>query len=155
MSRENWRQYLPQNQPAVRDKQWLLERVEMIPFSGCWLWTGFLNENGYAMYAYKRGEKSIQRRAHRLAFVLWKGPIPGGLEPDHLCRVRCCVNPDHLEAVTRRENVLRGARGRLVTHCPQGHEYTPENLAKHVRRCCKTCQRDRERKRRYVRRVAL
>lgn len=69
------------------------------PNTGCWLWLGTLSDNGYGIYAH--------RRAHRIAFEQMKGGIPPGLDLDHLCRVRCCVNPEHLEPVTRKENCRR------------------------------------------------
>jgi hypothetical protein len=74
-----------------------------------------------------------------------KGAIPDGLHIDHLCRNRACCHPDHLEAVTPRENVRRGVRSQ-VTHCPKGHEYTPENTkVKRGRRNCRACEADWQR----------
>ncbi len=115
----------------------------------CWLWVGAVTDNGYGNFRKKR--KSIP--AHRVSYELLIGPIPDGLELDHLCRVRNCVNPEHLEPVTRQENVKRGvgwagengnagARKRR-THCNQGHEFTPENTG--IRsdgegRLCKKCK---------------
>jgi len=89
--------------------------------------------------------------AHRWAYERWVGPIPAGLQLDHLCRNRLCVNPEHLEPVTCQENVLRGngtaARLARVTHCPKGHEYTDENTYLYQRgrlgqyhRACRTCR---------------
>lgn len=84
------------------------------------------------------------------AFV---GPIPDGLQIDHLCRVRHCVNPAHLEPVTIAENVRRGAAAQ--THCKYGHEYTPENtVIHHGGRECRTCNRIRSRRRYYEKREA-
>ena len=82
--------------------------------------------------------------AHRFAYELAYGPIPEGLELDHLCRNASCVRPTHLEAVTHQVNMVRGKSGPgSKTHCPHDHEYTPENT--HVspdgRRYCRTCQR--------------
>jgi hypothetical protein len=100
------------------------EKISPEPNSGCWLWMGSISPNGYA-YVYvqaKRGPDLV----HRILYEQKNGYIPTGLELDHLCRVRCCVNPDHLEPVTRRENVRRGlgpvARNMQKTHCPRGHE---------------------------------
>ena len=77
----------------------------------CWLWTGALSDRGYG--AFRIGGRSGKTvRAHRWAFEDANGPIPEGLEPDHLCRVRACVRPDHQEAVTHRENLRRGAEAR-------------------------------------------
>jgi hypothetical protein len=92
------------------------------PNTGCWLWLGSGNQYGY-------GRMLINRQsflAHRVSYEIHKGPIPDGLELDHLCRVRCCVNPDHLEPVTHEENVRRGGR-MLNTACPSGHPFSPEN----------------------------
>lgn len=85
--------------------------------------------------------------AHRVAYELTRGPIPAGMEIDHLCRVRSCVNPDHLEAVTRGENLRRG-RGKTgaQTHCKRGHELTPENTYRYVNRrgyVCRHCRQCR------------
>ena len=127
-----------------------------VPESGCWLWEGLTNNRGY-------GVMSCNGRityAHRFSFEYYKGPIPTGLELDHLCRVPCCVNPNHLEAVTHRENVLRGT-GQVAakfkqTHCVNGHELIGYNVR--VRndrpgtRDCRAChninERDRFRRRR-------
>ena len=97
----------------------------------------------------------LSAKAHRFSFEIEHGAIPIGLELDHLCRVRHCVNPNHLEAVTRRTNVLRGngpkVAGlfqRLKTHCPAGHPYDLFNTRfyRGMRRC-KTCHREQERAR--------
>lgn len=85
----------------------------------CWLWTG-TTAQGYGAF-YAPGSKS--RNSHRLMWEHVNGPVPDGLELDHLCRIRNCVCPDHLEAVTHLENVRRGKVG-SKTHCPQGHPYT-------------------------------
>ena len=92
----------------------------------CWIWTG-AQSLGY-------GQTSIKHKviwAHRFSYELHKGPIPDGLQIDHLCKNKLCVNPDHLEAVSQKENLRRGdgiaARNSKKTHCPQGHEFTPEN----------------------------
>jgi len=98
------------------------------PTSGCWLWTGDVNAYGYGqMYAGKVEKRSRRLLAHRCAWELLRGPIPHGLELDHLCRNHACVNPDHLEPVTHAENMARSARARQ-THCKHGHELTPENV---------------------------
>jgi len=93
----------------------------VITASGCWLWIGKLR-NGYAQF-FVDG-KYVQ--AMRWAYEQTHGQLPPGLEPDHLCRKRSCVNPDHGEAVTRRVNLQRGdtipARHSAKTHCPRGHE---------------------------------
>ncbi len=71
--------------------------------SGCWLWLASTNHNGYGQFMFNK----TMVRAHRFAYELYRGPIPVGLQIDHLCRVRCCVNPWHMEPVTNRENSLR------------------------------------------------
>ena len=95
----------------------------------------------------------ITAYAHRLAYELVKGPISDGLQIDHLCRNRACINPDHLEAVTQRENILRGegvaALNARKTHCPQGHAYDEENTLiltgrQAGARRCQICARDRK-----------
>jgi hypothetical protein len=117
----------------------------------CWNWTGAL-DNGYGRFqGGPRGSKV--HRAHRLAYELLVGPIPEGLVLDHLCRNRRCVNPDHLEPVTNRINVLRGegwaASRARQTHCIHGHEFTPANTyvdPKRGTRGCRECRRGRQTK---------
>src|ERR1043166_7685871 len=90
------------------------------PNSGCWLWTGAIKT--VTGYGYIWTDKRVAS-AHRAAYESLVGPIPDGLQIDHRCRIRCCVNPAHLEPVTNVENQRRGLRGELTTHCPAGHEY--------------------------------
>lgn len=121
----------------------LLERFEMkyMPISetGCWIWMGTVTGGGYGGIAIHR--KKVP--AHRLAWELFRGPIPEGLEIDHLCRVRACVNPDHLEPVTSQINCLRGvsplAANAKKTHCPRGHELVAKVVAGRKRRWCPVC----------------
>lgn len=112
----------------------------------CWLWTGYTSA-GYGRFW--DGTHVIP--AHRWAWEQVNGPIADGLHCDHLCRTRNCVNPKHLELVTIAENIRRGETGKhnkIKTHCPHGHEYTPENTAIYAgRRNCKTCIKNRNRNR--------
>ena len=115
------------------------------PNSGCWLWTGALNgAPGYGVFTLRHHQ---QIRAHRFSYQWYRGKIPEGLELDHLCRVRCCVNPDHLEAVAHRENSRRGIVGHnnsSKTHCPSGHDYSGTNVTyTSTDRRCKACDRIR------------
>jgi hypothetical protein len=118
----------------------------------CWIWTAGKSSGGYGKF--KLGESCY---AHALTFESVRGPVPAEHELDHLCRVRACCNPDHLEAVTHVENVRRGdwhlvsgAWQRARTHCPKGHLYEGDNLCvtKNKRRRCRTCNRDDMRNRR-------
>lgn len=110
----------------------------------CWMWTAARSGDGY-------GHIKIDGRnvkAHRVAYELEVGAIPDGLDIDHLCRVPLCVNPAHMEPVTRRTNTLRGfgiqARNARKTHCKHGHPFDEENTYVHDgRRICRTCNRDR------------
>ncbi len=112
--------------------------------SGCWIWQR-VRHAGYGRISFNG--KSLL--THRVAYELVKGPIPPGLEIDHLCRVPSCINPDHLEAVTHRENIWRGLKGALTTHCPQDHPYDEENTytSPAGRRRCRACHREESRKR--------
>lgn len=113
------------------------------PNSGCWLWEGKTNEYGYG-YFYSQGR---HRRAHRLAFEHHCGPVPAGLDLDHLCRVRLCVNPDHLDPVSRSENMIRspliGEANREKPMCSKGHAFDEANTyyRKDGRRGCRECNR--------------
>lgn len=118
--------------------------------TGCWLWTASVSRGGYAYMQSESREKRVP--AHRISYELHRGAIPEGLQIDHLCRVRRCVNPDHLEPVTAAENTRRGRAGEInhlrnlaKTTCRHGHLLTPENT--YVRpsgfRECRECVRIR------------
>lgn len=127
--------------PAWVYESRLLKRAE-VNESGCWLWTGPLNPAGYGGTIRAWGKGWLP---HRLAYTVMVGSIPDGLQIDHLCRQRDCINPAHLEAVTQAENLRR--QGAAVTHCPRGHEYSITNTyrsADGLRRC-RICCRDRNR----------
>lgn len=119
---------------------------------GCWLWTA-ATRTGYGTTHIGSRTSGDRRQVmvHRLTYELLVGPIPEGLDLDHLCRVRRCVNPFHLEPVTRRENLLRGegltASKAAQTHCIHGHAFTPRNtrIRKNGTRTCVACARDRQR----------
>jgi hypothetical protein len=111
--------------PGIRARFWA--RVEKRP-DGCWIWTGVINHNGYGRYTYARPDgRSLASRAHRIAYELLVGPIPDGLQLDHLCRVKACVNPAHLEPVTQDENMRR-------TRGPQRSPFAPGLAASIERR---------------------
>lgn len=120
--------------------------------TGCWLWTGSINSQGYGRL--KWAGRQVQ--AHRAAYEELVGPIPDGLTIDHLCRVRNCVNPAHLEPVTQRENTLRGtcpaAMQARQERCKNNHSLSPENtyVWRRMRRC-RTCRNARERAQRAAR----
>lgn len=117
--------------------------------NGCWDWIGARNSDGYGMYY--QGNRKF--RAHRVVYEATRGLIPPGLEPDHLCRNRACVNPWHIDLVTHAENVRRGisppaALGRR-THCSKGHALSGDNLdmrrgrltTRVPQRQCRACRR--------------
>lgn len=119
------------------------ERPDLGP---CWIYTGYLSQRGYGRTAIKG--KSV--RVHRVVFEALRGPIPEGLEPDHLCRVKACCNPTHLEPVPHRVNAQRGVTGKHFaqrTHCPKGHPYSEENtrIKKQkggtINRVCRACEK--------------
>jgi hypothetical protein len=136
------------------EKFW--SHVEKIP-GGCWLWRGFIKPSGYGHARFNLpGQPIEKRRVHRIAWTLLRGPIPDGMTLDHLCRVRHCVNPEHLEVVTQAENCLRGNSSPAInarkTHCVRGHRLAGQNLIvalengrKH-RRCLACVSRNKQRK---------
>lgn len=112
--------------------------------SDCWVWIGSRHPRGYGQFAndYRKGF------AHRVAYETWRGLVPKGMELDHLCRVKACANPWHVEAVTHRVNVLRGegqaAKNAVKTHCKHGHLLDEKNTyvftgRGYVERLCRAC----------------
>lgn len=120
----------------------------------CWLWTAERSHDGYPRFNLSGSERVY---AHRFAYEQMVAPIPDGLELDHLCRVRHCVNPAHLEPVTGLVNQHRSpltltSVNAAKTHCPRGHPYEGDNLlTRATGRVCRECKRalDRESQRRY------
>lgn len=131
-------------------RDWFMSKVVPVPESGCWIWEGSETKGYGSVYVNGRGY-----RAHRVSYRIHKGIIPRGLVIDHLCRVKCCVNPDHLEPVSNRENGLRGIGFVAVNHkkryCVRGHELRLDDampIKRGLVRVCLKCQRIRDRARR-------
>lgn len=125
--------------------------VEPASLDDCWLWRGSINDRGYGLFSdFSAGRHApVRHRAHRWAYEALIGPIPDGLVLDHLCRVRHCINPWHLDPVTPRVNVLRGdtfaAAKAAQTRCIHGHPFDDENtlVRRDGRRGCRACGRER------------
>lgn len=117
----------------------------------CWVWSRAPGPSGYGSFRW-RGNM----RPYKVTYELLIGPVPRGLELDHLCRNKLCCNPDHLEPVTHKENILRGQSPAAInakkTHCPSGHKYSKENTIvlfnskKTKIRRCRTCAQAYQRK---------
>lgn len=137
-------------QTRVIDAFW--ERVDKVDLTGCWLWTGHIRrDNLYGTWSYSHEGKTKTVYVHRFAYEQLVGPVPDGNVLDHKCRVRFCINPDHLEPTTQQINLERrlnrdgGASfQRNKTHCPKGHPYAGDNLAmrKDGKRSCRACERE-------------
>jgi hypothetical protein len=129
--------------PTAEDVFW--SRVEKT--DTCWLWRGYVQPDGYPRFKFD----GRPHNAHRLAYEWLVDPIPDGLQIDHLCRVKICVNPAHLQAVTSGENTRRvpghpAVLNAAKTHCPAGHEYGLLNTYFNAgRRHCRACRRIPER----------
>ena len=115
----------------------------------CWVWTGTAAEGGYGHF--KISGTTLSAMAHRVAYRVLVGPIPDGLQLDHLCRNPPCVNPAHLEPVTARENIRRAMEAKYGgpnrSECTKGHPWTPENIywRKSGHPVCRACNRERQR----------
>ena len=125
--------------------------------SGCWLWTGYVKPSGYGTLGVRVGDRWRDVPAHRFSYYHFVGPVESSLDLDHLCHNRdetcpggwaCqhrrCINPEHLEPVSRRVNLRRGlgfiGQNARKTHCPKGHPYSGDNLKLRRRgRDCRTC----------------
>lgn len=134
--------------PITEEIRQRFMRFVEIQNNGCWLWKGYISKH-YGNFTIK----GVTIRLPRAAWLVLRGEIPIGLEPDHLCRYKPCANPDHMELVTHHVNVLRGDAGKHLsdrTHCPMGHPYSGDNL--HVKpsgaRRCKQCSRMQSEKKR-------
>lgn len=120
--------------------QKFLSKVQQV--GNCWMWSGSKTSAGYGQIWTGRMNYS-----HRFSYELFVGIIPKGMTLDHLCRNRACVNPDHLEAVSLKENILRGYNSAAInskkTQCPQGHPYSGVN--NQGSRICQTCHNEKRR----------
>jgi hypothetical protein len=139
-----------------RDIERFESRIMRDPNSGCWLWTGCLNHGGYGRFWVD--QQNAGAATHRVSyFIKHKTEIPSHLEIDHLCKVKSCCNPDHLELVTHAVNIARitsrTPRNSKKTHCPEGHPYSGENLYIHrskagkINRLCQICRLKKARER--------
>jgi HNH endonuclease len=127
----------------------------------CWLWLGHISRLGYGSFFSRQFQSS---QAHRVSYQLFIGEVPKELTLDHLCRVRHCVNPDHLEPVTLRENILRGTGPSAIlarrTHCKHGHPWDESNTIYYAnpkgvpKRHCRQCIINRGRRNRAKEKAA-
>lgn len=136
----------------IYDLDYIRSKSVEVPFSGCWIWMGCVSSDGYSQINQKPWS------GHKSAYIAANGDVPEGLEIHHKCNVRCCVNPDHLEAVTHLENIrassLMGSYNRNKTHCKRSHEFTIENTyienaptKRGYARKCRTCNQAKNRRR--------
>jgi len=137
---------------AVTVKERIIRSVA-IDENGCWRWQLSINNWGYARLGLNVGGKTTTTTAHRASYEVFRGDIPEDYDVDHLCRVRDCVNPDHLEAVTRSENLRRSALtgnkpGARKGRCAVGHSMSGDNVIRRTysygsRTYCRQCHLDR------------
>lgn len=124
-----------------------LDKVMPIPFSGCWIRDGYIMKEGYTQCG--SGVKGIKELTHRMAYLLWIGPIAPNMEVHHKCKVKSCCNPAHLELRTiASHRAEHGNQYRNVTHCINGHEFTDDNAYINPTsgsRGCRTCMREKGR----------
>lgn len=135
----------PYKKKPIEERFWV--KVEMIPFHSCWEWSACTLDFGHGQFNVGNKKRIL---AHVYSYILHKGPVPEGLQVNHTCDNPGCVNPDHLYSGTQQDNMddirERKRSGHLKkTHCPQGHEYSPDNLLKRDDgyRDCKICARRR------------
>lgn len=132
---------------SEQDAQNFWARVLKAP--SCWIWLLSKNHKGYGEY----GFRGVTVACHRFSWVLANGPIPPDLQIDHICRVRHCVNPDHLRLLRPEQNALLSPKhNAFKAYCPAGHPYTPGNTylkrrSNGFERVCKLCKSASERRR--------
>lgn len=129
------------------NQKYVISKIKFFNGTACWTWTAVRGTHGYGVLSI-HGSSGC---AHKFAYEFFVGRIPDGLELDHLCKDRGCVNPRHLEPVTHLENVRRGSAGeprRKITHCPKGHPYSGDNLynRREGGRACKICRKEYSKK---------